>query len=275
MNNKPTIAGIVLTLNEEANVACALRSLAWCDELVVVDSGSTDATHSISQSYFARFYFHQQKPPFLITDQRNWALANCELTSDWVLFLDADEEVGPTLVETIMQTISSTEVYDAFELAPRYWFLGKWIKHTQGYPNWHPRLVRRCGVHFVGGVWEAFSPGVNVGRIYEPYEHYAFSKGIDDWIDRHKRYADWDARFVVNLLHGGHKYNARSQALRILSSRLWPFKPITRFFYKYFYKLGFLDGWQGLLFSCMMSMYELIVVVKILEYKATSDGKRL
>lgn len=97
MDRKQTIAGVVLTLNEEQDLPRALMSLSWCDELIVVDSGSTDRTSKIAESFGALFIQHIQPPPFLITAQRNWVLASAGIVSDWVLFLDADEEVGSPL----------------------------------------------------------------------------------------------------------------------------------------------------------------------------------
>ena len=81
--------------------------------------------------------------------------------------------------------------------------LGRWLKYTQGYPNWHPRLLKRGVVHFEGGVWEGFSAARSISRIHQPYEHYAFSKGIDDWLERHRRYADWEAERIEAVLTGG------------------------------------------------------------------------
>ena len=158
MHRAQTIAGVVLTLNEEQDLPRALRSIEWCDELLVVDSGSTDRTSEVADQCGARFLQHLQSPPFLITEQRNWALDKAGLQSDWVLFLDADEEIGPELAETILSSINSSSELDAYELSPRYWFLGQWLKRTQGYPNWHPRLVKRGSVYFQGGVWKGFHP---------------------------------------------------------------------------------------------------------------------
>ena len=268
MNRHQTIAGVVLTLNEEQNLARALRSLAWCDELLVVDSGSTDRTHEVSQHCGAQFVQHIQTPPFLITDQRNWALNYAGLTSDWVLFIDADEEVSPGLAASVRSCINSIEAFDAYELTPRYWFLGKWLKRTQGYPNWHPRLLKRGCVHFRGGVWESFSESARVGRLSYPYEHYAFCKGLDDWLERHRRYANWDAQQIVDYLSSRLSSSISTQrfrSLRLLMSRFWFLRPPMRFIQKYILQFGFLEGWQALLFSAMMFFYDLMAVIKVIE----------
>lgn len=275
MNREQTIAGVVLTLNEEKDLARALQSLSWCDELFVVDSGSTDLTYEVACQCGAQFVQHVQSPPFLITKQRNWVLDNAGLTSDWVIFLDADEEVSHELATHVLSCINSTHAFDAYELTPRYWFLGKWLKRTQGYPNWHPRLVKRGRAHFDGGVWESFSTGSRVGRLTYPYEHYAFSKGLDDWLERHLRYATWDAKQIAQYLITGSISNSsttRRRHLRLLMSRLWFLRPPFRFIQKYILQLGFLEGWQALLFSLMMSFYDLIAVVKVIELLRRKRG---
>ena len=268
MDRNQTIAGVVLTLNEEQDLSRALRSLDWCDELLVVDSGSCDRTSDVADQCGARFVQHIQNPPFLITHQRNWALDFSGLQSDWVLFLDADEEVGPDLAASLRSCITSSDPFDAYELTPRYWFLGQWLKRTQGYPNWHPRLVKRGHVYFHGGVWESFSPGSRVGRLIQPYEHYAFSKGFDDWLDRHRRYASWDAKQIVDYLRSGPNISLITQRrsnLRLLMSRFWFLRPLFRFTQKYILQLGFLEGWQAFIFSLMMSFYDFMTVVKVIE----------
>lgn len=278
MNRTQTIAGVVLTLNEEQDIERALRSLTWCDELLVVDSGSTDRTQKVVEQLGVKFVQHRQAPPFLITEQRNWALDNAGLTSEWILFLDADEEIGSELASKIIECIELSSRFDAFELTPRYWFFGKWLKRTQGYPNWHPRLLKRSVVNFQGGVWESFSDNATIGRILVPYEHYAFSKGINNWTITHLRYADREAQDVLKFLverSSSALSTKRSLMLRVLFSQAWPLRPIARFSQKYILQLGFTESWQGLLFSLLMSFYELMVVIKILEYRRLARGRQL
>ena len=278
MASRPTIAGVVLTLNEESNLARALESLAWCDQLFVIDSGSTDSTSSIAQDFGATLLTNIQSDPFLITEQRNWALLQPEVLCDWVLFLDADELISPPLITQIKQCIAHPNRVTAFYLCPRYWFLGRWLKQTQAYPNWHPRLIRRGFATFVGGVWEQFSTEAVTSCIHTPYEHYSFSKGIDEWLIRHMRYADRESRLIVDYLLANNPRifaEERLSNLRYLAARLWPFRPLLRFVQKYFLQLGFLEGWQSLLFCLMMAFYELIIVIKVIQALRTNKGKPL
>ena len=267
MHNHLSIAGVVLTLNEEQNLSRALRSLAWCDELLVLDSGSTDSTEIIARNLGAKYIVHNQVGPFKITEQRNLALDRCGLESKWVLFIDADEEVSPVLSHEIQRLIGRPSTANAYELTPRYWFLGKWLRRTQGFPNWHPRLLQRNSVRFQGGVWESFSEAAIISRIHEPYEHYAFSKGLDDWLERHQRYSSWDAAEIDQYLINRKLSTSRKRQLRILTSHLWPIRPLLRFIQKYLLHLGFLEGWQGLLYCLLISFYDLMTVIKLIQLR--------
>lgn len=274
----PTVAGVVLCLNESENLHRCLRSLWWCDELLVVDSGSHDGSQEIARKLGAQVAERKQEKRFLITEQRNWALEHGGLSSDWVLFLDADEEIGVKCKDSITQAIRTQETMVGFELTARYWFLGRWLKRTQGYPNWHPRLVCRGKVLFEGGVWESFSAKEKVGRITEPYEHYAFSKGIDDWLERHQRYADWEAVRILDYLSGGGAEafgTRRWLRLRKFAAHMWPLRPALRFSQKYVLQGGFLEGWQGLVLALLMAGYDLITVIKVIEHRRKSRGLQL
>lgn len=263
-SNPFSISAVVLTLNEEKTIARALSSLHWCDQLIVVDSGSTDDTLRIARSCGATVLQHKQPPPFQITDQRNWALNHPVLKSDWVLFLDADEVVTPMLQLEIKSVLSSRPVANGYLMAPRYLFLGKWLKFTQGYPSWHPRLLRRGYLDFEGGVWESFSSTDKIYKIHQPYDHHAFDKGLDDWVIKHLRYSSWDADEAFNYLTNSQKRTStRYRDLRHTMDSLWPLRPFLRFIQKYILQLGFLDGWQGLIYSLLICTYDIFVITRI------------
>ena len=268
--SEPKVTGVVLCLNEAENLPRCLKSLSWCEEIIVIDSGSCDGSQEIALRLGARVIEHCQAGTFNISEQRNWALIHAEIKSDWILFLDADEEIGTACSSEIRRTIRSSANRNGYELTPRYWFLGRWLKRTQGYPNWHPRLLRQGSMYFEGGVWESFSTSLDIGRINEPYEHYAFSKGIDDWLQRHIRYADWEANRIVEYLDYRDKNALGTKRwlwLRQRSAELWPLRPILRFSQKYGFQGGFLEGWQGLLFCLLMGTYDLITVMKVIQIR--------
>jgi glycosyltransferase involved in cell wall biosynthesis len=271
----PFISAIILTKNEEFNLKRCIGSLQWCQDVIVLDSGSTDNTTQIAVSLGARVFTHIQQAPFRISEQRNWALENCELKSEWVLFVDADEVITSQLAAEIQRVCADNNSQNAFELTPRYLFWGKWMKRTQGYPNWHPRLLKRGDVTFAGGVWEHFCEGAKVGRINIPYDHFANSKGISDWLARHDRYSSWDAQNVFNFLETGQALSLatnRKLQLRLLAAKFWFLRPVARFFQMYILRLGFLEGWQALIFCLLYAIYEFMTVIKIIELKRLKSG---
>lgn len=265
-----SICAVILTLNEENNLPRCYDSLRWCDDIVVLDSESSDNTLQAAKKLGARTYTHKQTGTFLITEQRNHALRHCNIKATWVLFLDADETIPPDLARHIRQACSDSP-HNAYELTPRYLFWGKWLKRTQGYPNWHCRLLKRGEVWFEGGVWESFSKDARIGKIHLPYDHYANSKGLSDWLERHDRYSSWDARKICDFLQSRGESatlgTRRKARLRYWAARLWPIRPLARFLQMYLLRAGFLEGWQSLCFCLLYSFYEFMIVCKIIELK--------
>lgn len=262
------IACVVLTKNEEGNIERCLASVAWCSERVVVDSGSTDRTRELAEITGARFLVHVQAGAFNIAEQRNWALESTDIQAEWVLFLDADEEITPALRVAIERELSAPRGFNAYELTPKYLFWGKWLKRTQGFPNWHARVVRRGEAGFTGCVWEHFDSRARIGKITEPYNHYANSKGLSDWLERHDRYSTWDAQKIVSYLETRDPKalgTERKARLRLWAARFYPLRPIARFIHIYFLRLGFLEGLPALVFSFQYFIYETFTVMKVWE----------
>ena len=273
------ITAVVLTKNESARLARALDTLRFCERTVVLDSGSTDGTRAVAEAGGAEFVEHVPEPPFRIAEQRNWALDHLSIRTPWVFFLDADEEVPAALASklALLATLEHPE-HDAYELTPRYMYLGRWLKRTQGYPNWHPRLVRHGKARFAGGVWEHFAPGASVGRISEPYDHFANCKGLHDWLERHYRYASWDADRVMEALDSrdfSKLGTTRKMWLRTWAARFWPLRPLFRFVHMYVLRLGFLEGWRALHFCVLYAFYEFMTVTLIVERRRLHRGQDL
>lgn len=275
------VAVVVLTLNEEKNLHRCLESvLGWAEEVVVVDSGSTDQTCSIGKDSGARVLEHKMSP-FYFSEQRNWVLDHGGLGSEWVLFLDADEAMTASLKQKLVVELNSApQDVVGFQLAPKFIFMGTWLRHTMGYPSWHDRLVRRGRVRFAGGVWEHFATDGIILQVDEPYLHFGFNNGIGAWVDRHNRYSDFEARDIEHTWnikqHGEASHDefrtSRKRRLRDLSARFWPLRPVFRFAYMLFIRLSFLDGYAGLTYSLMMAMYEFIIVLKVMERKRRHAG---
>lgn len=268
-NLEVKIVGIVLTLNEAQNIANAITSLQWCDEVVVVDSGSTDETLSIARGLGARVLVNMPDGRFLISEQRNWALQ--QLNDDegkkvWAFFLDADELCTEELANLIRNEVQSSNL-DGYYLAPAFLYNGTWLKRTSGYPNWHPRLVRAASnLRFSGGVWESFSSGLRTGYLREPYLHHANSKGLKDWLDRHIRYADWESNRVLNL-SSGDLGKSKRMALRWIRYRLGPVRPLASLVYLAIIRGGLFDGAAARSYLTRMFIYELVVQESVREKK--------
>lgn len=272
-----TLTAVILTLNEEQNLRRCVEALRWCDDLVVVDSGSTDQTNALATALGARVFTHRPERPYQISKQRNWALDECAIQTEWVLFVDADEVVTEALQREIRRRLPLHE-FDAFQLAPKNLFRGQWMKRSLGYPIWHDRLLRLGKARIEGGVWEHFAPGVSVGRIGEPYLHYGSSKGFSEWLERHDRYSSWDADGVVSYLANRRSDafgTARKVRQRALAARAWRLRPLLRFLHMYLLRRGFLDGRCALSFCLRYVVYEYMTVEKVVEKRLQAQGRPL
>jgi glycosyltransferase involved in cell wall biosynthesis len=268
------IAAVVLTLDEVDNLRRCVEALRWCDDIVVLDSASSDGTQELAEELGTRLFVHRQAGTYLISEQRNWALDHCGITSPWVLFVDADEVVTDPLRLEILKRTAAAHV-DAFQLAPKFLFRGAWMRRSLGFPIWHDRLLRHGSVRLAGGVWEHFEEGARVGRISEPYLHHATSKGFSDWLARHDRYSTWDARGINSFLATGDVTafgTVRRTGLRSAAARLWPLRPLARFFIMYVLRGGFLDGPSALPFCLRYVLYEYMTVEKVVEQRRVERG---
>lgn len=266
---KAPLSVVILARNEAINIEACVRALNWCDDVVVIDDASTDGTDGLAIAAGARVVQH----PFRsFADQRNWAMEQAGLRHEWVLHLDADEVVTESLQRRIEETLSATAVESvAFRMCRKTIFQGTWLKYSDGFPVWIMRLVRRGKACFVDcGHGELAVPPVegSMGTISEPFLHFAFSRGLEDWIARHNRYSTREALLEYeslqqlkwgDLVSSDHAF--RRTALRALSRRL-PVRPLLRFLYQYILKRGFLDGSAGYTFCRLMAMYEGWIVLK-------------
>ena len=276
IREKGVLHAVVLTLNEKQNLERCLSTLRWCDRLCVVDSGSTDGTLETAAALGAEVFIHKQEGVFQISEQRNWCLDHCGFAhGDWVLFLDADETIPINLMDEIQNETLPDVGVDAYEMTPRYLFWGRWLKRTQGYPNWHPRLLKAGRLRFEGGVWEHFGGEGQIGKIKIPYDHHANSKGFTDWLERHQRYSDWDAEKIVAFLESNNAASlktSRKIGLRLIAARFWPLRPVARFCHMYFIRGGWLEGKEALIFCLLYFFYEFMIVIKIAERLRLKKG---
>lgn len=270
------ISVLVLTLNEEVNIGDCLESVAWADDVLVLDSGSDDSTVDIAQSRGARV-MHRNFDDF--ASQRNYGLQKGNLRHEWVLHLDADERVPLALQEELLTKARRNEKR-AYRVPSKLMFQGRWLKHAGMYPTYQIRFGRRDALTFtqVGHGQRGALPADQVGTLDEPLLHYAFSKGIADWVRRHNRYSSHEAEHAsetnvrpvgwTDIIAGDAQ--SRRRTLKDVSYAL-PFRPLLRFLYVYIGHLGFLDGRPGFDYAVLLAFYEYLIDLKRRERKRLND----
>ena len=271
------VSAVVLTLNEEANIAACLESLGWVAEVFVVDSLSADRTAEIARSLGARIYSHLFEG---YAKQRNWALDNLPFTSEWVLMLDADERIPSALADEIAQAVRSEgDGYAGFYLKYRHIFLGRFLRHGGLYPTWLLRLFKRhCARYEERAMNEHIILNGKVGYLENPFDH-CDCRPLSDWIAKHDRYADLEAEEYLRERFGNgyqdsiraHFWGKQAERKRWIRLHVWNhlpllLRPFLLFFRNYFLKGGFLDGKPGFIYHVLWSFwYTFLYGVKILE----------
>src|SRR5258708_4108144 len=229
-----TLSIAIVALNEEANLGRVLESVRWADEIVVVDSGSTDRTCDIVREYGARV-IHEPWRGYVA--QKQYAVDLC--VKDWVLLLDADEEVSAGLAEEIRAAIRDPNALSGYRLPRKNLFLGRWIRHGGFYPDPKLRLFRR-GQGFVTGHDPhdrcELKPEIpqRTAQFKNALVHYAYPN-LTLYLAHMNRYSSLGAALAV--AKGHRAFNL----LNIVA------RPALTFVYNYFIRLGFLDGREGLL----------------------------
>jgi glycosyltransferase involved in cell wall biosynthesis len=270
--------------NEKSNIVACIESVRWADEIVVVDSGSTDGTIELAQKSGAtvvQFPWNGKFPK-----KKNWALANVPWKNEWVLILDADERITPELAAELQAELKNPRA-DGYFINRRFMFMGQWLRHCGYYPSWNLRLFR----HRLGR-YEMVETSDTAAGDNEVHEHIILQgttrnfqhdmlhfayPDIFTWMEKHNRYSNWEAEVEVRGDKAdfsgagiGGKLSARRK-LRVWSRRL-PFRPTLRFFYSYVWQLGFLDGRAGYMFCRLLATYEMLNVFKAQERRQA--GKR-
>lgn len=263
------ITAVILARNEAKNIERCVQSLAGCDEIVVVDDGSTDETCELAKRLGARVVQNRFQS---FAKQRNWALEHAELRNAWSLMLDADEAATPGFLAEVAQKISQAKPDVVAYRTCRKTMLGKkWLRYSDEFPCWIMRVVRVGKAEFAdSGHGEVPIPKLAgiVETIREPFIHYPFSHGLSQWLRRHVAYAEREAQLelsnasnvrLADLL--SFDKSKRRRSLRALS-RQAPMRGTLRFLYQYFLRGGFLDGREGYIFSMLKANYETMIIAK-------------
>lgn len=270
------ISIIILTLNEETNIKGCLDSVSWSDDIVVLDSFSSDGTVALALDNNARVI--QRKFDNWAAHQ-NWAMSNIDFKHKWVFYLDADERMTPDLAEEIRAIAANpNEERFGFFCGRTNFFMGRPITHCYP-PVPIMRFFQPSRIRYERLVNPIAIVDGETGNIKNRFLHYNFSKGLTEWFDKHNKYSYLEAVEGRKALRGNdpavsifNKDRAlRRVALKNMALRL-PFRPLVKFIYLYVARMGFLDGKAGFTYCVLQSIYEYLIDLKMWELKRREKG---
>jgi glycosyltransferase involved in cell wall biosynthesis len=271
-----SISILILTLNEEINIGACLESVSWCDDVVVLDSVSTDQTVALAIRGGARVVTRAFDD---YASQRNFGLSDIEYRHEWILMLDADERVPADLALEMRQAIDEAAADVAlFQLRRRDWLFGRWIRHSSGYPTWFGRLARRHRVQVRRPINEEYHADGAVLSLAGHLDHYPFNKGFAEWIAKHNRYSTMEARVFEQRTAAPSTGSlfARDpvQRRKAIKDRVYrlPGRPLLMFLALYLVRGGFREGRAGLTFCLLRAWYEFMIDVKRRELRQRAAG---
>lgn len=269
---------LLLTYNEAANLPRCLEALTWCDDIVVIDSGSTDETVEIAKAAGARVL---TRPFDNFANQRNFGLNEGEMKHEWVLHLDADEVATREFIDALA-ALEPTDGIDAYNVPSKTMLFGQWLRHAGMWPTYQVRLGHRERLRFkqVGHGQREDLPAERVGTFDVPYLHYSFSHGMRRWLEKHVRYAADEAELILEerarsgaAEDGEGATSARRRAKARAAHLPLCLRPLARFVYVYLFRQGFRDGRAGFAYAFMLSVYEGMTAVMAYE-KLIGGGRQ-
>lgn len=252
MTNKIPISVAIITKNEEEDITYALESVKDFEDIVVVDSFSTDRTSEICKKYTNKVIQHKWQG---YSKQKQLAVNNAD--KEWVLILDADERVTPELKDEMCEKIKNNS-FSGFYIPRRNFFLGKWIRHSGWWPDYTLRLFKK-DVSYVEPreVHERVFVKGSVGYFKKPLEHFTY-KTIASYIDKMENYSTLSAKELLN------------KKVPLLITLMW-INPILVFFKMFFLRQGFKDGIHGFILAVLYSSYTFLKYTKVWEKKNCSN----
>jgi glycosyltransferase involved in cell wall biosynthesis len=253
---RPRVSGVITSFNEEHNIGDCIESLAWCDEIIVVDSFSTDRTPEIAQRYDKVRFF--QRNYFGAGAQKNWAMRHVRY--DWIFLLDSDERCTPELRREVETLLADGPEHDAYMMNRDVYLLGKRIR----YSGWqHDRVARffRTGTAYYENrrVHSVLHTTGETPILDHPIEHYMVDRSFDEYAFRLAKYGYWNA---AQCWQDGD----RTSAIEVMVRPAW------RFFRTYILQLGILDGSTGIVF-CLLQSYSTYMKFAILWGWQTNESR--
>lgn len=239
------LSAIIITKNEEANLERCLQSISWVDEIIVVDSASTDATVEIARRFGARIFSPEWQG---FGPAKQYAFD--QASGDWVLSIDADEEISFTLKSEIHHLLEQEPSCAGYAIPRKTQFLGRWILYSGWSPDYVVRLFRRRDGHFTPAlVHEEVIVEGAVGRLANPLMHYSYPT-IEDYTRKLDNYSTLAAE---ELFRAGEKFSPFKLV----------FKPIAAVIRKLIIQRGWKDGWEGYLIACLTGVGVLLKYAKL------------
>jgi len=277
---KTTLTIIILTYNESVHIERAIKSVSgWADKIIVLDSYSKDDTVEKAKNLHAEVIFRKFDN---YKNQREYAIEYVKDKTEWLLFLDADEYLTEELKSEIIQAIKDKNV-NGFYLARRFIFMNKWIKWGGYYPIYLLRLFRPEHAYLYRTINEHVIIVGDKKYLQHDLIHHDL-KSISDWIDKHNLYANYEAKELLDFRMNKENVlqvkfgSTQSERKNWIRYKIWnklptSFMPFCYFTYRYFFKLGFLDGKAGFIFHFLQCFwFWLLIDVKFSEMK-NSDKK--
>ncbi len=242
------LSACIITLNEEENIVRCLKSLDFVQDIVIVDSGSKDRTRELAVEYGARVY---RRDFDNYVNQKNYAVSLAE--NDWVLAIDADEEISPQLKEEILSIDPKSLSGLGGFITPRLtYYLGKWIRHGGWYPNLQIRFFDRRFGEFHGDlVHETVKSSLPFRKLKNPIYHYSYTS-ISDHIEYMNKYSTLSA---IQKYKKGKRSGVAKAVIKFSYKFIWT----------YFFRMGFLDGSIGFIVCFLSSYYNFLKYTKLYE----------
>ena len=242
-SSTPKISACIITKNEEGQIKRCLQSIAWADEIIVIDSGSTDRTVEIAQELGAKT-IHHDWPGW--AKQKNYCLD--QASHDWILSLDADEWLEPEAENSIRQAVENKEI-DSYRLSRKTFFLGRWIAHSGWYPDKQVRLFQKSKTCFEEvPVHEKVTETASTTDLPLDILHESYTS-LEQYMEKSNAYSTAQAKQQAGQSH---------LMLKLI------LKPWYRFFQTYLWQKGFLDGREGFILAVSRMYYDFLIIAKII-----------
>jgi glycosyltransferase involved in cell wall biosynthesis len=284
MRHKIPVSVLIITKQEERNIRCCLESVKWADEIIIVDSQSTDGTVAIAREYTDKIYLYRQD---FVCRKRCWALENVSFSNDWVLMIDADEQATEAFREELRTIVSSDLKFAGYQVRYKYLFLGKEIRF--GDPVVKTVLFRRSHTYVETlNVPESVTARLietaheqpvidgKVGHMKSVLIH-ADKRPLHYYFARHNDYSTLEALMLLRNVSKEDVYDeilkkkgVTYQKTRRMAKHIFlylPLKPLIYFVYSYILRLGFMDGYVGLVYNLCKAMYAFQIEVKRYEFE--------